>query len=352
MTDSQKVGLVLSGGGAKGAYQVGVLRALQELGTQVDMVSGASIGALNGGVLAGAPNFYEGVLRVEKLWNTLAQSSPLKVNSMAYIKLLLAAGSVLMPGPQLLRLAVGAVEAAGPVESSILSDDPLKELMDEYLDVDELAKGLPLYVSVYKSLGGTNDIGRCLLAATGLKDTPNSEFLHLQSLPANEQRNALLASAALPMLFKAREIAGNKYTDGGQGGWSKAQGNTPIQPLIDAGCKLIIVTHLNDGSLWSRHDFPDVTILEIRPQSTMVRDSGLLGGAKDLLGFDVDKIPSWIEQGYRDTLHCMGRVKGAIESRGELKASKQVLSESELQGLQVDIALEDVMSRIRGDKPS
>lgn len=349
MSKMPKVGLVLSGGGAKGAYQVGVLRALQELGTRVDMVSGASIGALNGGVLAGAPNFYEGVLRVEKLWNTLAQSSPLKVNSMAYIKLLLAAGSVLMPGPQLVRLAVGAVEAAGPVESSILSDDPLKELMDEYLDVDELAKGLPLYVSVYKSLGGTNDIGRCLLAATGLKDTPNSEFLHLQSLPANEQRNALLASAALPMLFKAREIAGNKYTDGGQGGWSKAQGNTPITPLINAGCNLIIVTHLNDGSLWSRHDFPDVTVLEIRPQSTMGRATGLLGGAKDLLGFDSSKIPSWIEQGYRDTLHCMGRVMEAVESRGELKVSKHAVEKSEMRGVQADAALEDIMARLRNN---
>lgn len=341
MTDSPKVGLVLSGGGAKGAYQVGVLRALQELGTQVDMVSGASIGALNGGVLAGAPTFSEGVERVEKLWSTLAQASPLKVSPMVYVKLMLAAGSVLVPEARLLMLAVGAGE------SSLLSEEPLAELMNEYLDTDELAKGLPLYVSVYKSLGALTDISRCFLAAVGLKDTPDSAFLHLQSLPEGEQRNALMASSALPMLFKGRKVAGNKYTDGGQGGWSKAQGNTPIQPLIDAGCKLIVVTHLNDGSLWSRHDFPDVTILEIRPQSTMARDSGLLGGAKDLLGFDVSKIPSWIEQGYRDTLHCIGRVKDALESRGELKASKQILSESELRGKQADIALEDVMSRIR-----
>ena len=341
MTDSPKVGLVLSGGGAKGAYQVGVLRALQELGTRVDMVSGASIGALNGGVLAGAPTFSEGVARVEKLWSTLAQASPLKVSPMVYVKLMLAAGSVLVPEARLLMLAVGAGE------SSLLSEEPLTELMNEYLDTDKLAKGLPLYVSVYKSLGALTDLGRCLLATAGLKDTPDSEFLHLQSLPENEQRHALMASSALPMLFKARKIAGEKYTDGGQGGWSKAQGNTPIQPLIDAGCKLIIVTHLNDGALWSRHDFPDVTILEIRPQSTMARDSGLLGGAKDLLGFDVSKIPSWIEQGYRDTLHCIGRVKDALESRGELKASKQILSESELRGKQADIALEDVMSRIR-----
>lgn len=346
MSKLPKVGLVLSGGGAKGAYHVGVLRALEELGTQVDMVSGASIGALNGGVLACAPTFSEGVLRVEKLWKTLADTSPLKVNSMAYIQLLLAAGAVLLPAPQLLRLIVGGAMSAG--ESSVLSDDPLAELMDEYLCTDELARGLPLYVSVYKSLGAMSDIGRCLLAAAGLKDTPNSEFLHLQSLPENQQRNALLASAALPMLFKARELAGNKYTDGGQGGWSKAQGNTPIKPLIDAGCNLVIVTHLSDGSLWSRHDFPDVTVLEIRPQSTMARATGVMGGAKDLLGFDPSKIPSWIEQGYRDTLHCMGRVKEAVKSRSELKDSKQALTDSEKRGENSDVELKDVMARLRG----
>lgn len=346
MPELPKVGLVLSGGGAKGAYQIGVLRALQKLGTQVDMVSGASIGALNGGVLAGAPTFSKGVERVERLWSILAEASPLKVNTMTYIKLMLAAGSVLQPKVRLLMLALGIVNAS---DSSLLSEDPLEELMDEYLDTDGLANGIPLYVSIYKSIGAMQDLGRCLLAASGLKDTPDSEFLHLQSLPASEQRNALLASAALPALFKARDIDGNKYTDGGQGGWSKAQGNTPIQPLIDAGCNLIIVTHLSNGSLWSRHDFPGVTVLEVRPQSNMARADGFLGDAKDLLGFDAKKIPSWIEQGYLDTLHCIGRVKDATSSRVELKFSKQKLIDSECSSVQADASLDDVMSRIMGN---
>ena len=61
------VGLVLSGGGAKGAYQVGVLRGLLELGASIDMVAGASIGALNGAVLLGAPTLAEGVQRLEQV---------------------------------------------------------------------------------------------------------------------------------------------------------------------------------------------------------------------------------------------------------------------------------------------
>ena len=341
MSEQMKVGLVLSGGGAKGAYQVGVLRALQELGTQIDMVSGASIGALNGGILASAPTLIEGIERIEKLWSILAETSPIQLNSMSYIRLAVSAGAVLVPSARFLMLALGLNEEA------ILSDKPLAELMDEYLDTNELVKGIPLYVSVYRSLGATRDIGRCFLAATELKDTPDSEFLHVQSLPKDEQRNALLASAALPKLFKARKVLGHKYTDGGQGGWSKAQGNTPIQPLIDAGCNLIIVTHLSNGSFWSRNEFPGVTILEIRPQATMARATGLMGGAKDLLGFDTTKIPSWVEQGYNDTLYCIGRVKKVTQAREALKASKSTFEESEKYGAEVDIALDDILSRMR-----
>ncbi|EIO19471.1 hypothetical protein ECPA31_1421, partial [Escherichia coli PA31] len=47
-----KTGLVLSGGGAVGAYQAGVVKALAECGTQISMVSGASIGAFNGAIIA------------------------------------------------------------------------------------------------------------------------------------------------------------------------------------------------------------------------------------------------------------------------------------------------------------
>lgn len=75
MDTPMKVGLVLSGGGAKGAYQVGVLKALRELGTRIDAVSGASIGALNGGVLASSPSLDVAVERLEAVWERLANDS-------------------------------------------------------------------------------------------------------------------------------------------------------------------------------------------------------------------------------------------------------------------------------------
>ena len=136
MADEMKVGLVLSGGGAKGAYQVGVVKALRELGTSIDMVSGASIGALNGAILASAPSFTTGVDRLEKLWLTLANDSPISIKSSSYLKLLSAIGLKLNALDYLGQLVNGAHSWANKIgfelpaifdrlDSGILCDKPL-----------------------------------------------------------------------------------------------------------------------------------------------------------------------------------------------------------------------------------
>ena len=71
--NASKVGLVLSGGGAKGAYQVGVLRYMAEAGMKVDAVSGASIGALNGAIVANAKNLTEASQHLTEFWQSLAE---------------------------------------------------------------------------------------------------------------------------------------------------------------------------------------------------------------------------------------------------------------------------------------
>ena len=77
-----KLGLVLSGGGAKGAYHVGVIKALQEVGIQIDMISGASIGALNAAVLLSAENQQQGLNHLEQLWDKLPSIKPIQFKGM------------------------------------------------------------------------------------------------------------------------------------------------------------------------------------------------------------------------------------------------------------------------------
>lgn len=351
--DELKVGLVLSGGGAKGAYQAGVVKGLVEMGAQVDMVAGASIGALNGAVLACSGSLAEAAARLENLWMTLANETPISaknpLGTLSYLALLAAAGleikTALLIGQRVAKLAGVSIPGIGG--EAVLCDKPLQALMDKYLDIASLANGLPLYVSVFEGRGGLLDIAGVLAAETGLTETPDSRFIHIQSLPETMQKNVLLASAALPVLYQPRQMGGRHYSDGGQGGWNRAQGNTPITPLLDAGCNMVIVTHLSDGSLWSRHDFPEATILEIRPQTSIARDTGLFGGAKDLLGFDSARISSWIEQGYRDTLHCVGRVMKSTRARNELRSSEQTLKSSQQQGMDADALLAEAMSQLK-----
>ncbi|EKO3556331.1 hypothetical protein P0F09_000628 [Vibrio metschnikovii] len=140
------------------------------------------------------------------------------------------------------------------------------------------------------------------------------------------------------------------YTDGGQGGWSKQQGNTPIEPLIAAGCNLVIVTHLNDGSLWSRHDYPETTILEIRPQQSISRHHGTFGGVKNVLGFNRENITSWIQQGYDDTKICFAKVMKLNQSVQELSQAHQLLVSGEATAVAAEKMLEQSMSRLRSFK--
>ena len=158
MSEAMKVGLVLSGGGAKGAYQVGMIKALDELGVKVDAISGASIGAINGAILAASPSVQEGARRMECLWKTLAADSPLQLKKASYLVLLAAAGlklkGSLYMGGMLRQLNVlarqyeipilGSATLSNLLDDGLLSDAPLQKLMDEYLDPVALNNGYTL----------------------------------------------------------------------------------------------------------------------------------------------------------------------------------------------------------------
>ncbi|MCX7091991.1 MAG: patatin-like phospholipase family protein [Methylobacter sp.] len=327
--NKSKVGLVLSGGGAKGAYQVGVLKYMAETGMNVDAIAGASIGALNGAVIASASNLNEASDHLNQLWQTLANESPLKFNKLvvaSYLGYLCIMGtSRLSP---VLSIAKDFLIQKKIIDLGVLDNSPVKKLIDAYTSPEKLKKGLPLYVSIFESDDVAETVLSAAMGALGITDSRPSEFRHVQSFPDEKQRDVILASASLPMLFAPQEIDGKRYADGGIGGWQKSQGNTPITPLITtANCTHVIVTHLTDGSLWNRHDFPDTTILEVRPKKPITQESML----KDLLNFQADKINQWIEQGYEDASRCIGDVarvlKQQAESTGAIEKRNTVLQE-------------------------
>ena len=325
MDDTVKVGLALSGGGSLGAYQAGMTKALAESGIPVHEVAGASIGALNGVVLACAPSLRAGAQRLETLW---LDEAPF------YLRLIISSMLTRL-GPTnaeklLVKIRAIAAEFDLPVPDLLNEDDlllqgPLRHLLSRCLDEEELAKGLPLYVSVYESVGDVGDLLRWGAAELGLVDTPKSTFKHLQALSVDEQKECLTASMALPIIFKGRTVEGKLFSDGGQGGWQSRQGNTPVGPLVQAGCDLVIVMHTSGGSPWDRRDWPDAaSFIEIRPKHE--RSAGLFG---DLFETDREVLSSWIAQGYEDARGAIHSVQNALHALRELRSSKMELEKAE-----------------------
>lgn len=325
-----KLGLVLSGGGAKGAYHVGIVKYLAEQNIQPHVVSGASIGALNGAIVAGSRNIELAALRLEQVWRDIAQNSPLSFNklnmSMAllrtiigmygYRNVMIAAKQVNRHYPDYLPAPLQKIFA----DPAFLDNQPVQSLLSDYADIKALRAGLPLWLSVCPSGGATEDIVGFIAASLGLANTKNSEFLNVQKLPDNDIHKALLASAAIPLAYEAQKINDNNYCDGGLGGFWNAQGNTPITPLIDQEkCSHIIVTHLEDGSYWSRYDFKQATILEIRPQGIARK------GMADILAFKQGYILEWIEQGYVDAKAAIEPVAQALTVFKRSHASQKTM---------------------------
>lgn len=366
--NNNPVGLVLSGGGAKGAYHVGVMRALNEMQIPVDMISGASIGALNGAVLASAPNINTGIQRLQKLWTILPNVQPIKfqpsvatnpiltkipspsLKKIIYFSLLISAGLRLSSPMGALGTILGKRFLESAELQNILSDQVLKDMMEEFLDLDTLQKSIPLYVSVFQQDSNSRAFTDFLYA---IRDTTKlsifgienqrSTFRHIQSLDLDSQKELILASAALPLLFKAhKDDGGNRFTDGGQGGMIKSQGNTPITPLIEAGCRHIIVVHLSEGSLWHRHDFPNTEIIEIRPSIPM-------GGFKEMLDFSESTVNRLKNIGYQDAVRSLQRVQSSLSGVHTLRRSTNELNEA-LSNTTSTQQLENAMDKLRSLK--
>lgn len=120
----------------------------------------------------------------------------------------------------------------------------------------------------------------------------------------------------------------------------------PQTPLVDAGCNMVIVTHLSDGSLWDRQAFPVTTILEIRPRKRLkyAGDGDNSGG---LLSFTLAHTDAWRQQGYEDTMLTMEHIRKPLAARQVLSRSETVLQKSLEITEEADLALRNAMARIK-----
>ncbi len=310
-----KLGVVLSGGGAKGAYEAGFLKALAEFDIQPEAIAGTSIGALNGAIYSAKKDTKVSAKLIRELWEDLGRSKVLEVDKKKAVKNLVQVFLHFAPMPvsKLSKIAM-AVTGASKSNEGMLTQLPIVDRLEQHASIEELQVGLPFYVGMTSAKGNGKDFVN--FAGFGNDD---ATFKKIQELKKEDIHKAIMASAALPILFDGLEIEGEVYRDGCLGSTDNEWGNTPAKPLIEnEKCTHLIVCHLNEGSFFNRHDplFKDIPIIEIRPKN------GTFLSVLDPLMFTVDKIDIWMEQGYKDAKRIIGDSLNAIKGVEERKIAE------------------------------
>jgi NTE family protein len=232
--------LVLQGGGALGAYQVGVYEALAEAGVEPDWVVGTSIGAINAGLIAGSPKG-ERVDRLCEFWKRVqhgpafSQFLPAWMAAAARNAVAVSTGvpSFFQPQP---AAFLSPHLPLGTEDAGYYTTRPLMETLEELIDFDQLNSG-----DVRLTVGASN--------------VRTSEMHYFDSRDMEIDARHILASGALPPAFPAVRIDGELYWDGG------ILSNTPVEVVFDDNPRrdsLVFAVHI-----WNPHGPEPRSIWEV-----------------------------------------------------------------------------------------
>lgn len=258
-------GVVLEGGGARGAYQIGVYKALIEEGIEVKGIAGTSVGALNGAILV------QGDFdKAYEIWENISYSRVIKASDEEIEKFKkgkLDREDILL----LIQRLRGIIREGG------LDITPLRNLLEEVLDEEKIR----------------NSGKDFAIVTVSLSDLKPME-LYIEDIPYGKLIDYLMASAYLPV-FKREKIDGKSFLDGG------VYNNLPANLLIDKGYKDLIIIRTGSFGIVKKIDFTGLNVLIISPKED-------LGG---ILEFDKETARYNFTLGYYDGLKALRRLKGS-----------------------------------------
>ncbi|WP_201290971.1 DUF3734 domain-containing protein [Croceibacterium salegens] len=204
--------LVLQGGGALGAYQVGVYQALHEAGIEPDWVIGTSIGAINAAIIAGNPAERR-MQQLAEFWRRVEHGHafesmlPPSLSTMWRNAATIVGGNPAFFSPN--PLAFASVHMPlGAEDAGYYSVNPMRETLSDLVDLD-LVNGGDVRLTV------------------GASKVTTSEMIYFDSRDMNLSLEHVMASGALPPAFPAVRIDGELYWDGG------ILSNTPVEVVFD-----------------------------------------------------------------------------------------------------------------------
>lgn len=253
-------GLVLEGGGTKGAYHLGAYKALNELGIEVKGIVGASIGAVNGALFA------QGDFSVaEQIWDEISVTDVIK-------------------------LPENVTECENVFDIKNARFFYKEMLQKKGLDIAPFEKLLRSSVDENKIRNSSIDFGLSAFNVTGVKE----EQLFLKDIPQGMLADYILASACFP-IFQPKKIKNSVFIDGG------VTNNMPVDMLIKNGYRDIICIEIGGVGLSKRVSGAGHNIITVKTGK----------GSVKTLDFSHESINEARHLGYLDTLLTFGKVCGS-----------------------------------------
>ena len=247
--------IVLSGGGSKGSYQIGVWKALRKLHIKYDIVTGTSVGALNGALMV-QNKFHKAI----KLWS--------KIN---------------------MELLFGDEATNSTKIKDVLNMYRINFFKNGGMDVKILEEVIDKYIDKDTFYNSKIDFGLVAVNLSGKKAVQMKK----KDIPKDKLTDYLMASASCYPAFQKKDIDGNKFIDGG------IFDNMPINLAIDLGADSIIAVDLCAPGVKARPK-KHVDTITIKPNNKLT----------NFLNFYEEGSIRNIKFGYNDAMKVFGKYKG------------------------------------------
>lgn len=229
------LGLAMTGGGARGAYQAGVLKRIGEIkriqthGNPFPIVGGASAGAVNGTAVAvGSDDFAIATKLLAQLWSELTPSDVFRCDLMAQTRNSLT---------WIIDLSFGGVLGGGNARS-LLDATPLRHFLNEHLDCGRIQENIKRGHLYALAISATNyGSGKSYLFIQGAKGHPMWQRSRRVTMATKITVDHVCASAAIPLVFPPVELKtplGTAFFGDGCMRFSQ-----PLSPLIRLGAERV-----------------------------------------------------------------------------------------------------------------
>ena len=232
----KKIGLVLPGGGARAAYQVGVLKAISELipdSNPFSIISGTSAGAINASLLASrSQSLKEAVEVLSGVWCNFKTNKVYRTETTVMLKSIFQ---------WLLTVSSGGVLAKNP--KSLLDNSPLRQLLEDTINLEGIKNNIDQgNLDAFAITAASYSSKKSVTFFQSEEDDIDWERFLRVGVKTDILIDHLMASIALPLIFPAVKINNEYFGDGAM------RQATPLSPVIRLGAEKLLIINTDSKS--------------------------------------------------------------------------------------------------------